>query len=365
MHPCPLILSPIFKDKIWGGRNLYTLLDKALPDKVPIGESWECADLPNGQSIVARGPQKGRTLSELVREWGPGLTGRAPLFEDRFPLLIKFLDAAENLSIQVHPNPDITDAGRNPLHIKHEAWHILQAAPGARIYRGLAAGVTVDDLRRAAELQPDSIPSMLRAYTVRAGQTYYIPSGTIHAMGAGVVAAEIQTPSDTTYRLYDWGRRRPDGDAGLHVNEALAAIQTRVNPTTFERRSHVAGIFTTVTRLVDSPSFRIEKVRMTGDVTQDIPYAELVCWIMLEGEGEIAHGRGETERFRKGEVVILPAELKTPRLKTTTDCTWLEVTIPIVSDLAEFPHPAAERPGGEDPAPGGLIPLNINIKKDQ
>ncbi len=359
-----LILTPLFREKVWGGRNLYTLLDKALPANVPIGESWECADLPNGQSVVARGPQKGRMLGELVREWGPDLTGRAPLHEGRFPLLIKFLDAAQNLSIQVHPRPDDTDGQLKTRGIKHEAWHILQAAPGAMIYRGLAPGVTLDDLRRAAETKPESTPSLLRAYAVRPGQTYYIPSGTIHAMGAGVVAAEIQTPSDTTYRLYDWGRRRPDGDAGLHIEQSLAAIQTNVDPAVFERRSHVAGIFTTVTRLVDSPSFRIEKVRMTADVEQDIPYAELVCWIVLEGSGQITAGRGDVETFRKGEVVVLPAALKNAKLKTSTDCVWLEVTIPAASDLADFPHPSKEALAATDAAPG-VIPLNIAINNDK
>jgi len=362
MHPCPLILTPIFKDKIWGGRHLYTLLDKALPEKVPIGESWECADLPNAQSVVSRGPQKSRTLGELVREWGAGLTGKAPLVDGRFPLLIKFLDATQNLSIQVHPRPEI-DGNQSHLPVKHEAWHILHATPDALIFRGLAPGVSPDDLRRAARESPDRIPSLLRAYKARTGQTYYIPSGTIHAMGAGVVAAEIQTPSDITFRLYDWGRARPDSDAGLHVDAALDAIQTSVDPTEFERRSHVAGIFTTVTRLIDSPSFRIEKVRMTADVTHDIPYAELVCWLVLEGAGEIEY-RGGSEHFRKGDVVILPAGLEAAKLKTTADCVWLEVTIPMPSDLAQFPRLAAGRPGHDAPAPHGLIPLNIAIKKD-
>lgn len=360
-----LILTPLFREKIWGGRNLYTLLNKALPADSPIGESWECADLPNGQSVVSRGPQQGRTLGELVREWGADLTGRAPLHDGRFPLLIKFLDAAQDLSIQVHPRPGETDLRLNPSGIKHEAWHIIHAQPGARIHRGLAAGVTIADLRRAAETRPESIPSLLRAYVVRPGQTYYIPSGTVHAMGAGVVAAEIQTPSDTTYRLYDWERKRPDGDAGLHIEEALVAIQTDVDPTAFERRSHVAGIFTTVTRLIDSPSFRIEKVRMTADVEQDIPYAELVCWVVLEGSGVITSGRGDTETFCKGDVVILPAALKNPKLKTNSDCVWLEVTIPAPSDLADFPHPSAEALTDDKPGPAELVPLNIDIKKDK
>ena len=409
MEPCPLVFEPIFREKVWGGRNLAALLGKALPGEGPIGESWEVADLDNGQSVVARGPAKGKTLGELVREWGPALLGRARLVDGRFPLLIKFLDAEQNLSVQVHPAPagardgwgddggvgggdqgsaicetrgegEGSGAGarqarsegdgsgaelgakegeRNRASVKHEAWHILRAAPGAVIYRGLGPGVTAAAAAEAARRDPAAIVPLLRAHPVKAGQTYYLPSGTVHALGAGVVVAEVQTPSDVTHRLYDWGRTRPGGDAGLHVEQGLAAIRTDVDPAAGERRSHVAGIFTTVSRVVECPYFVIEKVRFLAGMEQEIPYAELVAWVVLEGRGEIAYGRGGVETFVKGDVVVLPAGLKDGRLRTREDCVWLEVTVPAASDLAAYPRAGSAylraREGTAD------APMGVNI----
>ena len=366
MLPCPLIFQPIYRPKIWGGRNLERLLGRSLPPGEKIGESWECADLANDHSVVARGPAKGQTLRQLVGEWGPALLGRARLVDGRFPLLIKFLDACEDLSVQVHPPPD-APAELGAASTKHEAWFVLDAADGAAIYRGLAPGVTVETLASILAGHPETVPQYLRRIPVRRGDTYYLPAGTVHALGAGVVVAEVQTPSDITYRLYDWGRVRPGADAGLHIEQGLACIRTAIDFAPFERRSHVASVFTTVTRLVTCPSFIIEKVRFAGQVEMDIPYAELVCWIILEGQSEIQYGETSAaergvEPFAKGDVVLLPAGLEQPRLKTLTDCAWLEVTIPAPSDLAEHPRPASaylrQQPGGEPP----LVNLTIKPK---
>ncbi|HVP10356.1 MAG TPA: type I phosphomannose isomerase catalytic subunit, partial [Phycisphaerae bacterium] len=260
MEPCPLIFEPIYKPKIWGGRRLAALLDKHLPPGELIGESWECADLEAGQSVVARGPAKGRTLHQLIEEWGPMLMGHVLLIDDRFPLLIKFLDAQQVLSIQVHPDAERARQLGGAVRAKDEAWYVLEAAPGAVIYRGLRPGVTVESLA-AALAEPDSLVDRVQTIPVKAGDSYYLPAGATHALGAGVVVAEIQTPSDVTYRLYDWGRTRPAGDAGMHVEEALACIRTDLDLGPFERRSHVTSVFNTVTRLITCPSFIIEKVR--------------------------------------------------------------------------------------------------------
>lgn len=333
MQVSPLIFEPIYKPKIWGARNLARLLGKDLPPGGGIGETWECADLEVGQSVVARGPAKGRTLHELVEAWGPALLGRAEPVDGRFPLLIKFLDAAEDLSVQVHPDPDT--ARRLGVRVKHEAWYVIDALPEAAIYRGMIPGATVEALRKVMARRPEAILELLRRIPVRAGDVFFLPSGTLHALGAGIVVAEIQTPSDVTYRIYDWGRVRPEGDAGLHVEQGLACIRTDIDPAASEERSHVASLFTTVTRLVTCPSFIIEKVRFIGGVEQDIPYAEPVCWIVLDGRGEIHYGKAGVESFARGDVVILPADLDKPRLKTLVDCCWLEVTLPAPSDLAK------------------------------
>lgn len=336
----PLVFEPIFKPKVWGARNLERLFGKPLPPGDRYGESWECADLENGRSVVASGPAKGRTLHALVEAWGTDLLGRAPAVDGCFPLLIKFLDAAEDLSIQVHPDPETARRLGGEVRVKHEAWHVIEAGPDACIYRGLKPDTSVESLRQAMAERPDAIVEHLRRIPVKAGHTYFLPSGTLHALGAGVVVAEIQTPSDITYRLYDWGRVRPDSDAGLHIEEGLACIRTDIDFAQFEKRSHVTSVFTTVTRLVTCPSFIIEKVRFIGGIEQEIPYAELVCWVVLEGSGAIHYGDAGRTVFKLGDVVVLPAALKNPRLKTETDSAWLEVTIPAESDLAAFPRPS-------------------------
>jgi mannose-6-phosphate isomerase len=344
MQVCPLIFQPIFKPKIWGARNLERLFGKKLPVDQAIGESWECADLEAGQSVVARGPARGKTLHELVEAWGPALLGRVQLADGRFPLLIKFLDAAQDLSVQVHPDAETAERLGGQVRVKHEAWYILDAAEGASIYRGLKPGATVEALSKAMAERPGAILDYLQRIPVRPGEIYYLPSGTLHGLGAGVIVAEIQTPSDITYRLYDWDRVRPDSDAGLHLEQGLACIRTDIDFAMFEKRSHVADVFTTVTRLVTCPSFVIEKVRFIEQVERPIPYAEPVCWIVLEGRGEIGYGETGKETFGKGDVVVLPAELERARLKTLADCVWLEVTIPAPSDGAGGPPTGAAYP---------------------
>lgn len=360
INPCPLIFEPIFKPKVWGGRNLARLLGKQLPTDEPYGESWECADLEQGQSIVARGPAKGKALHELAEAWGPRLLGRAKLSDGRFPLLIKFLDAAANLSVQVHPDPETARRLGGDVRVKHEAWHIIEAREGACIYRGLVAGTTVQTLTEAMARNPEAILEHLQRIPVKVGHTYFLPSGTLHTLGAGVVVAEIQTPSDITYRLYDWGRVRPKSDAGLHVEQGLACIRTDIDFAQYEARSHVGSPFTTVTRLVTCPSFIIEMVRFVEGMEQEIPYAELVCWIVLDGRGEVLYEKNKREPFAKGDVVILPAELKEPRLRTETDCLWLEVTIPAESDLAAHPRPDRASLQADEPQPGRPISIRID-----
>ncbi len=359
--PCPLIFEPIAKPKIWGGRRLETLLSKSLPPGDAIGETWECFDLPEACSIVARGPARGKSLRELIETWGESsLLGRARLLHGHFPLLIKFLDAELDLSVQVHPAP--ADAAGAPGG-KHEAWHILNARPDSCIWRGLKDGASVEALAAAVRTRPAAALEYVQRIPVRPGQTYYIPAGTPHALGAGVVVAEVQTPSTTTYRLYDFDRDRPADDAGLHVEESIACLRTNADFAAFEKRSHVTSLFTTVTRLVTCPSFVIEKVRFLGELEQEIPYAELVMWIVLDGRGEVLFGAGDSLSFGRGDVVILPARLEKGVLRTVTDCSWLEVTVPAGSDLAEYPRPdqgsLAESPDSAERSP--FVPLNISL----
>jgi mannose-6-phosphate isomerase len=212
----------VFKRYLWGGRRLSTVLGKPIGEGNDYAESWEVADHQHGQSIVAAGPLAGTTLHELVTSRGPELLGRyAP--QSRFPLIFKFLDCQRDLSVQVHPNDAAAARLHPPDFGKTEAWVILDALPGSRVFAGLKPGC--DRAALAAAVRIGGVEPWLHSFEARAGQCIFIPAGTVHALGAGLLVAEIQQASDTTYRLYDWGRVGPDGKPRkLHIEEALGAI---------------------------------------------------------------------------------------------------------------------------------------------
>ncbi len=359
MNVYPLVFEPIFKPKIWGGRRLQTLLGKKLPPERPIGESWEIADLEDDQSIVARGPARGRTLRDLVTEWGKDLLGGAGLFEGRFPLLIKYLDATQTLSVQVHPDEATARRLGGRVRVKNEAWYVIHADEGGFIYRGVREGVDAARLREAIE--QGRVESVLRRIDVRKGHCYYLPSGTIHALGAGVVVAEVQTPSDVTYRVFDWNRVDPSTGRPreLHLEQALSCISFDPGPIPGEERQHVASVWTAVTRLVHGESFTIERVRMVEGVEHPIPHAEMVVWMILEGKGVVRYdGPDSPLRFTVGDTILLPAALKDGIVQTLDDCMWLEITVPVPSSLEGYDRP----PRGQRLAWGvgeGIVPLNV------
>ena len=331
----PLKFKPRFVEKIWGGRKLETILGKTLPSDKPFGESWELYDFPPGvvensedwiSAPVANGPLAGKTLHELVLEYGEALHGDVQLVGEhrQFPILIKFLDAREDLSVQVHPPAEYADAHPG-AHLKTEAWYVMQHEPAARILKGLVPGVSREQFE--AEIKAGTVDRLIRSITVKEGDCHFLPSGTVHALGAGILAAEVQTPSDTTFRVFDFNRLENGRPRKLHIDEALQCIDFSGKPEEKQPRSHVAGYFTTVTRLVKCPFFQIEKVRMTEGVEEPVPYDQPVVWMMLAGEASVrVAGVKETTTIRRGETVLLPAQMKDPIIKTTQDCQWLEVT---------------------------------------
>ena len=234
MNLYPLLFKPKFVEKIWGGRKIETVLGKALATEKPVGESWELYDFPPGvvdgssewvSSVVANGPLAGRTIHSLVTEFESELLGRVPLAgkAGQFPVLIKYLDAREDLSVQVHP--DEKYAEENPdAHLKSEAWYVLQNEPDARLLKGLTPGATKEKF--TAAIATGQVEDHIQSIKVKAGDCYYLPSGTVHALGAGILAAEVQTPSDTTFRVHDFNRVDPSTGKlrKLHVEEALACI---------------------------------------------------------------------------------------------------------------------------------------------
>jgi mannose-6-phosphate isomerase len=326
--PLPVVFEPLFKPKPWGGQRLATLLNKRLPTGERIGESWELVSLPGNESRVRGGPLAGQMLSELVQRWGHDLLGDAQLAGGRFPLLIKFLDAGEYLSVQVHPKPD----GRGgPPSLKHETWYVIHAEPGAKLFIGLKPGVEPAEVARVANTP--AMVDVLRAWDAQPGQCYYLPSGTLHALGAGVVVAEVQTPSDVTYRAYDWGRADAAGrPRELHIAQALANVRYDVTeemiapPPTQSAASPLAA-----TRVVRGERFALDVLSLRGGCACPLTAGVMRVWIILAGTVRFTHhGRQPplTSTFARGDVVLIPAACADLYSEPATDCNCIEVTIP-------------------------------------
>ncbi len=326
-EPIPVIFDPILKPKPWGGRKLEELFGKRLPPNVPIGESWEIASLPSNEVAVREGPLQGKRLWELVEDWGSGLLDGAPLADGRFPLLIKFLDARENLSVQVHPKPPEDDPRRWVPGVKHEAWYVVDCEPDAVMYIGLQPGVTPDDVRDAANTP--RMAELLRPWKVRPGDVFYLPSGTPHALGAGIVVSEIQTPADVTYRLYDWDRLGLDGrPRELHLGPGLANIRYDVRDEDIRHNPQdVQTSFGPGRRRVTCERFLIDEVRCEPQQIQLSPQDTMRIWIVLAGSGSIRN-KAPVCRFRAGDVVLVPARRGELEVELTAATTLLEVTVP-------------------------------------
>lgn len=218
----PLTFQPIYKEKIWGGRRLAKILDRTLP-KGLIGESWDVAAHDNGESIVNSGNLKGKTLTELVNLYGEKLVGKKGVnSQSKFPLLLKLIDANNDLSVQVHPDDVYVSKHTTEAWGKTEMWYIVHSEPGAWIIWGLKKGVTKDAMAMALEKGGEAVLDCLNKVYVKPGEVYPISSGLVHALGSGVVVFEVQQNSDTTYRFYDWDRLDNEGNPReLHLEQAL------------------------------------------------------------------------------------------------------------------------------------------------
>ena len=314
MSVYPYKFQPIYKEKIWGGRALERMFGRELAGGAKIGESWELADLDEGISIVANGPDAGKGLTELIAEKGDEILGSVPpLAGGRFPLLLKLLDANDILSLQVHPDERAAAEIGPPAAMKTECWYVLENREGY-ILKGVAEGVTEDDFRRALSAGDDAeaLGGLVRRFDVSAGDFHYLPAGTVHALGAGVVVAEIQTPSDTTYRVSDWGRGRE-----IHVSQALRCIHFTPPPEPPGAGGDV---------LVAAPHFVVRRLQAAPGETPLTP-EKCTALMVLCGAGRIASGGGAAE-FRSGDTVLIPAGAAGPTLLAEEQVTYLEVTLP-------------------------------------
>jgi mannose-6-phosphate isomerase len=314
----PLRFQPRFKERIWGGRTLETLYRKALPESGPIGESWEVSDRPGDESVIDNGPLAGRTLRWLMSHHGADVLGAAAAAPGgRFPLLCKILDAREKLSLQVHP--PLSALGEP----KTEMWYIAHAEPGAELYVGLRQGVTRGEFERC--LREGTVADCFHRIAVRAGDTMFLPSGRVHAIGSGLVIFEIQQNSDTTFRVFDWNRVGLDGQPrALHIDESLQSIDfADVEPALVDAAPSAHGHLR-VRPLVRHALFTADLVHAEAQDAITFDAARLRVIAVVNGRVRAAGG-GASEDLEAGDFCVLPASLADPVLAPDSGSTFLHV----------------------------------------
>ena len=301
----PLRFEPIYKRLVWGGRRLSTVLRKPIGEGGEFAESWEISDHRQGVSTVAEGPFAGLTLRDLVGRHGEAIYGPGVGVRDQFPLLIKFIDAHQDLSVQVHPD-DRRGRRLADDNGKTETWVIVHAEPGSKIYAGLNPGV--DRAAMASALADGTVERLIHSFPARAGDCILIPAGTVHAIGSGVVLAEIQQMSDATFRLHDWGRVGLDGKPRpLHLAEALESIDFDAGPVAPLPTSPEPVAGGTSERLSRSDYFALERLTLTGPgLVGDAERFTIV--LGLGGTLEFRSG-GNSTRLELGQTLLLPASI--------------------------------------------------------
>ena len=321
----PLRFVPLIKRLRWGGTRLGQCLGKPIGSATDAAESWEIADHGTDQSVVISGPFAGWTLARIMSKYATELLGKAST-QTTFPLLVKFLDAHDRLSLQVHPNDQQARRYTTTDRGKTEAWLILEALPGSLIYAGLKAGTTLADLQRA--VQAGRLLDLVHVFEAHPGDSYLIPAGTVHAVGEGVLLAEIQQTSDITFRLYDWDRAGTDGlPRQLHVREALECVDFTRGPILPLRPRPISMISSNrVEEIVAGEHFVIR--RHQGSQPWDVEIRDRFrIYVVLEGQVDLVTPTG-TETLLRGETVLLPADSEQCRISPKGEVSLLETFVP-------------------------------------
>ncbi len=300
-----LRFAPRYQQRVWGGRALESVLGRDIPEGISVGESWEAVDREETQSVVDNGPCEGISLHSLWTKHRTEIFGPGWAQSERFPLLLKLLDARENLSVQVHPSE--AECARGLGEPKTEWWHVLDAAPDSAVFAGLRHGVTrpmLEDALSTGEFEP-----LLHRIPVRAGDSLFVPAGRIHAIGAGCLIAEVQQNSDTTFRVFDWNRKGPDGlPRALHVKQSLECIN-------FE--DHAPSLSADLSK----QSFKSDFFSIAGvHLSEAVEAGGLAGAFFLVTQGSIRVGRAE---FRRGDFFLLPAHAAPARLSPCGDKAFL------------------------------------------
>jgi mannose-6-phosphate isomerase len=324
----PLVFEPYLRPLVWGGRKLGEQFGKQLPPDGTFGESWELSVHPHHVSLVAEGPLQGKSLAELCAERPRELFGAPTNAARPFPLLVKLLDARELLSVQVHPSDALAPRLAGEPLGKTEAWVILDVSPGGRVYAGLRPGVTRQDLER--HLEAGTVDQCLHELLPRPGDCLFYPAGTVHAVGGGVMIAEVQQSSDATLRLFDWNRLGADGKPRpLHVRQALEAIDWSIGPVRPVEGTPLPGLPDGVKgeRLVRCPYFHLDRFSLQGSLAS--PHGgRLSIWMVLDGRAELGTEAGYQRMFQRGETVLVPAACQGANWNSTAKATLLTACLP-------------------------------------
>lgn len=318
-----LKFEPILKSKIWGGEKLKNLLGKS-SQRNDVGESWELSDVEGDTSVVLNGSLKGKNLKELIQEYKGTLVGDSiyEQFGNKFPLLIKFIDAKEALSIQLHPHDDLAMKRHNSFG-KTEMWYVMQADEKANLIVGFEKDVTKEEYLH--HLENKSLTEILNIDEVKKGDVYFIPTGRVHAIGAGVMLAEIQQTSDITYRVYDWDRQDAQGNyRDLHTEEAIDAIDYKAQEsykTTYNSLENIAS------EIVSCPYFTTSTLPVNGELSiNHNDKSSFVIYICVGGKA-IFSTSNQSEILQTGETLLVPASLKEFSIQSTEKTELLEVYI--------------------------------------
>jgi mannose-6-phosphate isomerase len=319
MELYPLVFEPILKDRIWGGTKLHAVLGKSIPTQTT-GESWELSDVEGDVSVVKNGTYAGQTLTHLLENYTKDILGEklAGQYGAKFPLLFKFLDAREDLSIQVHPNDELAKQRHNSFG-KTEMWYVMQADEGARIIVGFKKKSGPEEY--VEHLNNKNLTAILNEVEVKTGDVFFLETGTIHAIGAGIMIAEIQQTSDITYRIYDWDRTDANGKGReLHIEQALDAM----NYNTTDTKREYANVANTANVMVDCPYFKTSYVPLIGKMEEQKDGSSFTVYICTEGSFTFTSDN-KTFSFKKGDTILIPAALQQYAMEG--NATLLEICI--------------------------------------
>ena len=298
---------PIYKEMIWGGTDILPF--KGLPEDTRlIGESWELSHVDHNFSIVNNNNPTGITIDDLIKKHGVQLLGKKAIQQSGhiFPLLIKFIDARDNLSIQVHPNDQLAQL-RHQSFGKTEMWYVVKASPDAALFSGFSKQIDADEyVQRVAD---NSIMEVLQKYNVKAGDVFFLPAGRIHAIGAGCFIAEIQQTSNITYRIYDYNRKDVNGQSReLHTDLAKDAIDYSVCP---DYQTHYNPVVNETVQLVQCPYFTTNLLHLNQTKQRDFSSIDsFVIYICIQGYAQLKNDKGDTLPMRQGQTILIPADTK-------------------------------------------------------